>query len=82
MPKSYDVLVVGAGPAGLLAALAAARTGMSVGLFERKKDPGRLERLCGQTIVSANDYYFDDLAMVSPGAGRISFPHNGLYLCL
>ena len=28
--------------------------------------------------VSANDYYFDDLAMVSPGAGRISFPHNGL----
>lgn len=78
MPKSYDVLVAGAGPAGLLAALAAAETGLSVALLERKQDPSRMERLCGQTIVSANDYYFDDLAMVSPGAGRISFPHNGL----
>ena len=78
MAKLYDLVVVGAGPAGLLAALAAGQTGLSVALLERKKDPARIERLCGQTIVSANDYYFDDLAMVSPGAGRISFPHNGL----
>lgn len=78
MSKAYDIVIVGAGPAGLLAALAAGRAGLSVALLERKKDPGRIERLCGQTIVSANDYYFDDLAMVSHEAGRISFPHNGL----
>lgn len=76
--KPYDVIVAGAGPAGLLAALAAGRAGLSVALLERKKDPGRLERLCGQTLVSANDYYFDDLVMVSREAGRISFPRNGL----
>jgi len=78
MLKSYDVVVVGAGPAGLLAALAAAGTGMRVGILERKQDPGRVERLCGQTLVSANDYYFDDLVMASRERGCISFPHNGL----
>lgn len=76
--RPYDVIVAGAGPAGLLAALAAGRAGLRVALLERKKDPGRLARLCGQTLVSANDYYFDDLVMVSREAGRISFPRSGL----
>jgi digeranylgeranylglycerophospholipid reductase len=42
MPKrrSYDVLVAGAGPAGLSAALAAAKTGLQVAIFERSKEIG------------------------------------------
>ena len=33
--KEYDVLVAGAGPAGICAAVAAAREGVSVALIER-----------------------------------------------
>ncbi len=40
MAKSFDVIVVGAGPAGSLAALRLARAGQSVGLLERGRRPG------------------------------------------
>ncbi|MDZ7292690.1 MAG: NAD(P)/FAD-dependent oxidoreductase [candidate division KSB1 bacterium] len=40
MPKVYDVLVAGAGPAGLSAAGTAARAGLRVALFERSKEIG------------------------------------------
>ena len=40
MPESFDVVVVGAGPAGSAAALVAARGGLSVCLLERGPFPG------------------------------------------
>lgn len=42
MPKSnaYDVLIAGAGPAGLSAAIAAAKAGLHVAVFERSKEIG------------------------------------------
>ena len=36
--KKYDVIVVGAGPAGMLAAKAAGNAGLEVALIERKTD--------------------------------------------
>src|SRR3954454_9497408 len=39
-PPAFDVVVVGAGPAGSAAALEAARAGMSVALLERGPFPG------------------------------------------
>ena len=36
MPKRYDVIVVGAGPAGLLAAKTAGEDGLKVALLARK----------------------------------------------
>jgi flavin-dependent dehydrogenase len=76
--KKYDLIVAGGGPAGLLAATAAARAGLRVALLERKRDLCRLERLCGQTIVSMNEYYFDDLACYSAERSRLSFLRSGL----
>ena len=35
MSKRYDVIVVGAGPAGLMAARTAAENGLSVALLDR-----------------------------------------------
>lgn len=66
MEDKYDVIVVGAGPAGSLAAREAARSGAKVLLIERKKEIGAPVR-CGEGIgrhhisglgieLSKNDY--------------------------
>ncbi len=44
----YDVIVVGAGPAGLMAAKTAAEDGLKVLLIERKKEITEINRLCCQ----------------------------------
>jgi electron transfer flavoprotein-quinone oxidoreductase len=40
MPEKFDVVIVGAGPAGCTAAIALARDGMKVAIFERGDRPG------------------------------------------
>ena len=74
MAKKYDVIVVGAGPAGFLAAKAAGENGLKVALLERKSDPKQLTRACGQTLVSMNEYYFGDLVGYNNRDKRIFFP--------
>ena len=78
MADKYDVIVVGAGPSGLLAAKAAGLSGFNVALVERKSDISGLDRLCGQTLVSMNDYYFGDIINYNREGKRISFLNNGL----
>jgi digeranylgeranylglycerophospholipid reductase len=39
-PNAYDALIAGAGPAGLSAAIAAAKAGLRVAVFERSKEIG------------------------------------------
>jgi len=75
--KKYDLIIVGAGPCGLLAAKAAGLCGLEVALLERKSDMTRIERTCGQTLVSMNDYYFGDLAFYNRKRKRIGFSKNG-----
>lgn len=75
--KQYDVIVVGAGPAGLLAAKAAGLAGCRVALIDRKTDLKVLERLCGQTLVSMNGYYFDDLLNYDRKGNRLGFLKSG-----
>ena len=77
MAKKYDVIVVGAGPAGFVAARAAGENGFDVALLERKKDVTVIDRACGQTLDSANEYLHGDLYRCNPRDKRLSFPAHG-----
>jgi len=77
MAKKYDVIVVGAGPAGFLAAKAAGENGFEVALLEKKPDPTQLVRACAQTLISANEYYFGNLLRYNARDKRICFSSDG-----
>ena len=48
LTKSYDVIVIGAGAAGMMAAGTAARNGKSVLLLEKMEKSGRKVRISGK----------------------------------
>lgn len=77
MAKKYDLIVVGAGPAGLLAARAAAENGLDVALIEKKKDPAKLTRACGQTLVAMNERLFGNFCNYNARDRRITFSGDG-----
>ena len=77
MAKKYDLIVVGAGPAGLLAARAAAENGLDVALLEKKEDPVRLTRACGQTLVAMNERLFGNFCNYNSRDKRITFSGDG-----
>jgi len=54
---SYDLIIIGAGPAGLMAARTAAGDGLRVLLIEQRKKISRVRRYCSQLIrVGAGGY--------------------------
>jgi digeranylgeranylglycerophospholipid reductase len=75
--QKYDAVVVGAGPAGLLAARAAAESGLEVALLDRKSDIAKMNRTCAMTLISMNEYFFGDLCIYNRRDGRIAFPATG-----
>ena len=56
MAAKYDVIVVGGGPAGLMAARTAKREGLHVLLVEQKKEIPRIRRSCAQALATAPGY--------------------------
>ena len=62
----YDVIVVGAGPAGSLAAFALAKAGARVGLVD-KASAGR-DKACGDLVGPRGVRLLDDLGLGVPGA--------------
>jgi flavin-dependent dehydrogenase len=77
MAKKYDVIVVGAGLAGFMAAKAAGENGLEVALLERKSDPTILDRACLQTLISANEHFFGNLLLYNARDKRICFSPEG-----
>lgn len=74
MNASGPVLVVGGGPAGIMAALAAARTGARVVLLEKNRDLGRKLLLTGNGRCNlSNQAGLESLIANMPGNGRFLY---------
>ena len=70
----YDVIIVGGGPAGLMAALTAAQSGLSTILFEAKRDVTRVDRACSQVFYTRK---LTPSGEPGSGSGRGPLSHDG-----
>ncbi len=77
MAKIYDLIVVGAGPAGLMAAKVAGESGLSVALLERKQCITDINRSCATMFAIEDDYYFGERMFFSEEQKRLVFPVTG-----
>lgn len=75
--KIYDLVVVGAGPGGLMAAKTAGENGLKVALLERKESIPEILRACGMMIVTLSSEYMGERVILNKEEGRICFPNNG-----
>jgi flavin-dependent dehydrogenase len=76
MSKVYDVVVVGAGPAGLMAAKVAGENGLNVALLERKESVTAIQRSCQTMVAIEDEYYFGERMYFDEKQKRIVFPVN------
>jgi len=77
MAKRYDVIVVGAGLAGFLAAKAAGENGLEVAHLEKNPDPTRRTRACGETLGSMAEYWMGNITGYNTRDKRIFFSSDG-----
>ena len=69
-----DLLIIGAGPAGLEAGYIAAKNGLSVVIVEAKKDITNITRACSAQFVMDDGYEGEKLEI---GDGKLIFTKNG-----
>jgi digeranylgeranylglycerophospholipid reductase len=77
MTKAYDAVIVGAGPAGAMAAKTAAENGLKVALLERKREISQIRRSCAMMWLAFNEPYFGEFFGYNRRNNRLCFPTNG-----
>ena len=80
MKSGYDLIVIGAGPAGLTAAKVAAENGLTVALLERKDTAHEILRMCGMMLVTLTGNYMGERLIHNEEKGLLCFPNNGFSL--
>ena len=78
MAKRYDVIVVGAGPAGAMAAKTAGENGLRTALLDMKTNLSVVRRCCSQTLLPMNEDYLGERMSFNGKNGHFSFLRNGL----
>lgn len=74
MNKKFDVIVIGGGPSGMMAAITAAMNGAQVALFEKNKRLGKKLLMTGGGRCNVtNNRPVDDLITHIPGNGRFLY---------
>jgi flavin-dependent dehydrogenase len=76
MAKAFDLIVVGAGPTGLMAAKVAGENGLKVALIDKKGDIPKVSRTCGE-VIDINEYSWGDFINFNAAKGLLNFPVNG-----
>ena len=64
----YDVAIIGAGPAGLMAAKTAAELGLKTVLLEKRRDVSRITRACCEQLIMDKNFQGDTVRLEN---GRI-----------
>ncbi|MEE9505367.1 MAG: FAD-dependent monooxygenase [Thermodesulfobacteriota bacterium] len=77
MLKKYDVVIVGAGPGGAMAAKTAGENGLKTAILERKTDPAKITRGCAMMFAIESDYYFAERMYYNEKNKKMIFPVNG-----
>jgi len=77
MAKKYDLVIVGAGPGGAMAAKTAGENGLKVALLERKTNPARISRGCAMMFAIESGYYFAERMYYNKKKKKMVFPVNG-----
>lgn len=70
----FDLIVIGAGPAGGAAAFTAARAGLTVALVDRHAFPR--DKLCGGGFTGRSHQYFCEIFGTPPEPGQIETHHS------
>jgi flavin-dependent dehydrogenase len=73
MSEKYDLIVVGAGPAGLMASIVTAEAGLKVLLIERKKNVSKITRSCCAQWITEPMTHGESLSVEG---NRVVFPKN------
>ena len=58
MAKKYDLVILGAGPGGAMAAKTAGENGLKTAILERKTNPAKITRGCAMMFAIESGYYF------------------------
>ncbi len=78
MAKKYDLVIVGAGPGGAMAAKTAGENGLKTAILERKTNPAKITRGCAMMFAIESGYYFAERMYYNKQSKKMIFPINGL----